>query len=65
MATTRQKTKEKLDSMIDKLKSIEYTSIEIGMRYQDSDVTLSGVMLVVSDLVQVAIPLIEQANKEL
>ena len=65
MTTTRQKTKDKLDSMIDKLKSIEYTAIELGMLYQESDVILSGVMLVVSDLVQATVPLIEQANKEL
>lgn len=65
MATTRQKTKDKLESMIDKLKSIEITAIELGMLYQESNVILSGVMLVVSDLVQATIPLIEQANTEL
>jgi hypothetical protein len=65
MTTTRQKTKDKLDSMVDKLKSIEITAIELGMLYQESDVILSGVMLVVSDLVIATIPLIEQANKEL
>lgn len=65
MPTTRQKSKDKLESMIDKLKSIEYTAIELGLLYQDSDAILSGVMYVVSNLVVVVIPLLEQANQDL
>lgn len=65
MPTTRQNTKRQLDSIITKLKEIEIQAINIGMLYDKSDVTLSGVMLVVSQLVETVIPLLEQANTEL
>jgi len=65
MATTRQDTKRKIESMINKLKEIEYTAISIGMLYQESDVIVSPVMLVISELVKTTIPLLEQTNNEL
>jgi len=63
--STRQETKRKLESMIQKLKEIEYQAISIGMLYQESDVILSGVMYVISELVKTVLPLLEDANKEL
>lgn len=63
--STRQDTKRKLESMIQKLKEIEYQAISIGMLYQESDVILSGVMYVISELVKTVLPLLEEANTEL
>lgn len=65
MPTTRQLTKDKLESMIAKLKSIEQTAIDIGMLYQESDAIVAGVMYMVSEMVEAAVPLLEQANKDL
>lgn len=65
MTTTRKLTKEKIDAMITKLQSIELTAIELGMLYQNSDAIVSGVMYAISKMVETAIPLLEQTNKEL
>lgn len=65
MATTRQKSKHKLESLIDHLTTVELIAIELGLLYQESDVELSGVMFVVSEMVEVVKPLVEKTNKEL
>lgn len=65
MTTTRKKTKEKLESLIMKLESIEMDAIAIGMTYQEADHELAGVMFVVSTLVETTIPLIKEVNDKL
>jgi len=63
--TTRQQTKDKLQSLIDRLKYIEQVAIEIGLLYQDSDSDVSSTMYVVSELCETVIPVIEQTNNNL
>lgn len=63
--TTRQQTKDKLQSLIDRLKYIEQVAIEIGMLYSDSDSDVSECMYMVSELCETVIPVIEKTNSTL
>lgn len=65
MTTTRKKTKEKIEALIAKLKSIEQDAVYIGLLYQDADIDVSGVMYAISLMVETAIPLLEETNNNL
>lgn len=65
MTSTRQITKRKIEQMIDKLKTLEMIAIDIGLQYQNADAPVSHVMLVISEMVKVTVPLLEETNDNL
>jgi len=65
MTSTRQITKRQLDQIVAKLQEIEILAINIGLLYQNSDVPVSHVMLVLSEMVKVAEPLVQETNDNL
>lgn len=63
--TTRQQTKDKLDTIVRQLEAIEQTAIEIGLLYQDSDSDVSGAMYLLSTMIETSLPIIRDTNKKL